>query len=222
MRNFYEVLGVSKTATLKEIKKAYRDKSKKLHPDKEGGTNERFAELSQAYEVLSDEAKRKRYDETGEFKEQSDPFPSFAMHFISMSIDICFQTNFSVEYDDFVKVISKHINTGLKEGSKLLKKYESVRGKLKKMQRRLCKKSKEGEDNYVAMVMESKLTDTEEAIQGINTQLEMFEKLLSLLGTYEYQVDVKPDYVIRRDRERKATHEGLSSLIENITGHGRM
>ena len=62
---YYEILGVSKTATHDEIRKAYRKKAVKLHPDK-GGSEEAFQELQQAYEVLSDDDKRKVYDKYGE------------------------------------------------------------------------------------------------------------------------------------------------------------
>ena len=62
---YYEILGVSKTATHDEIRKAYRKKAVKLHPDK-GGSEEAFQELQQAYEVLSDDDKRKVYDTYGE------------------------------------------------------------------------------------------------------------------------------------------------------------
>merc|ERR1719498_594470 len=62
---FYETLGVSKTATPQEIKKAYRKAAMRHHPDK-GGDPEKFKQISKAYEVLSDEEKRERYDKFGE------------------------------------------------------------------------------------------------------------------------------------------------------------
>lgn len=62
---FYEILGVSKNATEDEIKKAYRKAAMKNHPDK-GGDPEKFKELAQAYEVLSDSQKREIYDRYGE------------------------------------------------------------------------------------------------------------------------------------------------------------
>jgi len=68
-RDYYEVLGVRREASLKEIRKAYRDLSLKWHPDKNKGNaeaEERFVELSNAYEVLSDEEKRRTYDQYGE------------------------------------------------------------------------------------------------------------------------------------------------------------
>ncbi len=64
-RDYYEVLGVSKTATDDEIKKAYRKLAVKLHPDKEGGDEAKFKEIGEAYEVLKDSQKRKMYDQFG-------------------------------------------------------------------------------------------------------------------------------------------------------------
>ncbi len=67
-RDYYEVLGVSKTASEADIKKAYRQMAKKLHPDVNPGdkkAEEAFKELNEAYEVLSDAQKRARYDQFG-------------------------------------------------------------------------------------------------------------------------------------------------------------
>lgn len=66
--DYYKLLGVSRDATLKEIKKAYRQKSLEFHPDKnkEESAAEKFAEIARAYEVLSDEDKKSVYDRHGE------------------------------------------------------------------------------------------------------------------------------------------------------------
>src|SRR5665647_1730711 len=67
-RDFYEILGVAKTASADEIKKAYRKKAIQYHPDKNPGdkeSEEKFKEAAEAYEVLSDEQKRQRYDHYG-------------------------------------------------------------------------------------------------------------------------------------------------------------
>ena len=66
-RDYYEVLGVSKTATDKEIKSAFRRLAKEYHPDlnKAPDAAEKFKEVQEAYEVLSDENKRKMYDQYG-------------------------------------------------------------------------------------------------------------------------------------------------------------
>src|SRR5437868_9185977 len=63
-RDYYEVLGVGKSASPDEIKKAYRRLAVQYHPDR-GGDEAKFREASEAYEVLKDESKRKRYDQFG-------------------------------------------------------------------------------------------------------------------------------------------------------------
>lgn len=64
-RDYYEVLGVSKSASADEIKKAFRRKAVELHPDKQGGDEAKFKEVNEAYEVLKDQSKRQRYDQFG-------------------------------------------------------------------------------------------------------------------------------------------------------------
>ena len=68
MSDYYKVLGISKDASQDEIKKAYRKSAVKYHPDKNGGdpsAEKKFKEISEAYEVLSDEKKRQIYDQYG-------------------------------------------------------------------------------------------------------------------------------------------------------------
>ncbi|HET6510576.1 MAG TPA: DnaJ domain-containing protein, partial [Candidatus Kapabacteria bacterium] len=67
-RDYYEVLMVEKSATAEEIKKAYRKLAMQYHPDRNPGdaaAEEMFKEAAEAYEVLSDENKRARYDRFG-------------------------------------------------------------------------------------------------------------------------------------------------------------
>src|SRR5919107_3350611 len=67
-RDFYDILGVKKSASDDEIKKAYRNLAKKFHPDKNKGNKDaenRFKEISEAYAVLSDKDKRAQYDRLG-------------------------------------------------------------------------------------------------------------------------------------------------------------
>lgn len=64
-RDYYEVLGVSKSASADEIKKAFRKAAVQHHPDKEGGDETKFKEVNEAYEVLKDQQKRQRYDQFG-------------------------------------------------------------------------------------------------------------------------------------------------------------
>jgi molecular chaperone DnaJ len=73
-KDYYRALGVSESATDKDIGKAYRKLAKQYHPDANPGSEDRFKEISAAYDVLGDEAKRKEYDEVRRMGPAANPF----------------------------------------------------------------------------------------------------------------------------------------------------
>lgn len=65
MRDYYEILGISRSATKEEVKRAYRKLAHQYHPDKKGGDEKRFKEINEAYQILSNDEKRAQYDQFG-------------------------------------------------------------------------------------------------------------------------------------------------------------
>ena len=79
MANLYDTLGVKKGASADEIKKAYRKLARQYHPDRNPGdasSEERFKEVQTAYDVLSDDEKRKQYDRFGSTNGRPGPGPA--------------------------------------------------------------------------------------------------------------------------------------------------
>lgn len=77
-KNYYHILGIERTATAEEIRKAYRKLARKYHPDvsKEINTEEKFKEVAEAYETLKDPEKRSAYDQLGSYSSGQDFQPS--------------------------------------------------------------------------------------------------------------------------------------------------
>ena len=63
--DYYKILGLNKTASGEEIKKAYRKLAHQYHPDRAGGNAEKFKQINEAYQILSNQDKRQQYDRFG-------------------------------------------------------------------------------------------------------------------------------------------------------------
>lgn len=77
MKDYYHILGVARGASEEEIKKAYRRLAHEHHPDKPGGSEAKFKELNEAYQVLSNKEKRSQYDRFGRVSEGAGPAPGW-------------------------------------------------------------------------------------------------------------------------------------------------
>ena len=107
-RDYYEVLGISKTADEKEIKSAYRKLAMKYHPDrnKEPDAEEKFKEVSEAYEVLSDPDKRAKYDKYGHNAFDQSGFSTSAAEDIFADFFKSFNDSFSSSSNPFEDIFS--------------------------------------------------------------------------------------------------------------------
>lgn len=89
-KDYYKILGVERSASDKEIKSAYRKLARQYHPDVNQGNEDKFKEINEAYEVLSDPEKRKRYDSLGanwRHGANFQPPPGYEQHFGGFSFD---------------------------------------------------------------------------------------------------------------------------------------
>ncbi|MBU0476484.1 molecular chaperone DnaJ [Patescibacteria group bacterium] len=140
MKDYYQVLGISRNATQTEIKKAYRKLAHKHHPDK-GGDGKRFKEVNEAYKVLSDEAKKAQYDRFGHVFEGgggagagggggSDYNPGFDFNWAWGRPEAGSNPNqfkdFEFEFEDLGEMMEEIFGTGARSGKKDLKKGKNI------------------------------------------------------------------------------------------------
>lgn len=102
MGNYYDILGVKKNASQDEIKKAFRELSKKYHPDANGGNDTKFKEINEAYSVLSDEQKRRKYD----FQNMGGGFTNFR----NIARDVCVNINIGISEAYFGCSVPVNVN----------------------------------------------------------------------------------------------------------------
>lgn len=150
-KNLYDVLGVDKTATQSEIKKAFRDKAKKVHTDK-GGEKEEMQELNKAYAVLKIESKREHYDRTGE--DTDTPFDKKFHAFIQqVFVNVIINNERNIESSDLIKNFKNYIDDLITQNddaraqlSKEIKKIEQVILRLKSKK-----------DNVISIVLQQNI-----------------------------------------------------------------
>lgn len=185
MKKLYEVLGVEETATTEEIKKAHRKLVKEHHPDK-GGDPEKFAKIQEAYEVLSDDARRKRYDETGQYDEVKDTFHQEFAGFVSQIIIPEIEGAAVLDFD-LMGIAAEVIKRNKKSGAEQIKQAEKQKDRLERYIPRFGR-TDDGEDFITAMI-EQRVKAFDNAIERMGKEMDILDRLQEELTKYEYQFD---------------------------------
>jgi len=129
----YVILGISPTADIEAIKTAYRQLSKRHHPDK-GGDPIIFDAITKAYDVLSNPDRRKRYDATGEYEDKPDPIEAGARaQFFAMCEELFFKghnINFEQNLAEFRKQSQRHLDQQRAENARTRERAEAARERI--------------------------------------------------------------------------------------------
>ncbi len=112
-KNYYDILGVAKNATKDEIKKAYRKLAHKYHPDKDGGSEEKFKEINEAYYVLGDDKRRAEYDRYGRVFTGANGGPNSDFTGFGENFDF---SSFSSDFPDLSEIFSDFFGFGQRGG----------------------------------------------------------------------------------------------------------
>lgn len=182
MKDFYELLGLARTATPDEIKKAYRKKAKEHHPDA-GGDEKTFKAIQHAYDILSDHEKRERYDR-GESTEQGPSRTDVAKQFLYQLFEQC------IDKHGFKKDPFKEMRTSIALNMKSLDEAIGVQNNRKKQFEKAGRRVKKGEA-YVNLCNAIAIS-CQQLIDKLTLEKETGDLMIQMLDGSEFQVDVAP------------------------------
>jgi curved DNA-binding protein len=130
-KDYYSILGVSKTASADEIKKTFRRLARKYHPDMNPGDKQaeaRFKEVSEAYEVLSDPEKRQKYDQFGQYwKQAGQGWPGSSGSGVGVDVG-GFDFSQYGSFDEFINELLGRFSTGAPGGARRTYSYRTGTG----------------------------------------------------------------------------------------------
>lgn len=180
---YYETLGVSASATLAEIKRAYRKLASKLHPDK-GGNKEKFQAVQQAYETLSVAERREHYDRTGTdapagMAENPDAIARKEIVTIFLNlVDHMEETvDFRTETERIIKMNAEQVKAQISQMRVGLRKREKVLKRLKA----------KGTTRFLEDSLEYVIGQHHQGIAQAQTRIELCTNMLRLLADgYDY------------------------------------
>lgn len=190
MSTLYDTLGIHPDATDEEIKAAYRKQAMILHPDREGGDNEKFVEAAHAYDVLSDPVLRKRYDETGRDDNDMRVPEEIAERGLRRFFDNFFASERDIETVDPVKRIIGNLKTTKAQGQRQINNAENAVKKYEKAMKRA--KRKNPGKNIILDVLNARIARTKAEIAEAKFNIQVVNCMLNMLDDYEYDVDQVP------------------------------
>ena len=193
MMDLYATLGVPKDADKATVRKAYRSKAKKVHPDT-GGSPEQFALVKLAADILGDDARRAHYDRTGQ---ASAPEPdnefSEIMKFVSTALDMALQKeaqNGSIDYitnKDMLERMRSEIREFKRTAATKEREMMHAIAINEKLLKRFHRKKKE--PNFLEAMIVSRISGLKENIEKIKRDVQVADRALEFLDDYVFEFD---------------------------------
>ncbi len=177
--SLYDDLGVPKDADAATIRRAFRKKAQKLHPDRDGGDPEQFALVAAAWGILGDEKKRARYDETGDATQQQ----SVAVKIVAERTLGMLDT---VDPDtvDLMALVLQSLRKEIEGGRQFIRDAEKIIARRERAAKRV-KRTTPGE-NMIAAVLAGDIAARRRGIAGTLEQIETFEEACRIVEEYRY------------------------------------
>lgn len=184
----YEILEVPTSAKADEIKKAYRKKSKKAHPDMKGGSQEAFIQVENAYAVLANPIRRERFDKTGSTKDEMPFEKKVASEIQRLAAEAVQNGNFT-ERDliAFMKQtlgeVMRKKNMERAELAKEIKRFEDLLSRIQRI---------DGGENVIAIAFENQIQQSKYGQASVDEFLKLCEAMKAELENFKWRIDEKP------------------------------
>lgn len=189
-KDLYKILGVKKSASADEVRKAYRKKAKECHPDMKNGNPERFALVKKSYDILSDEERRRKYDATGdETEKQPENTFSDAMNVVAAMLNAvlqdCANSGKSPLECDIISLIEGKIRQAVLETEKTARILRNMLDFDKQMSGKFSRK-KTAERNFFEDLIQQRIRDLNMQIANTESGLKKLKDAAEEVKDYKY------------------------------------
>lgn len=182
--NLYDILGVQPNATFDDIKIAFRKLAMKWHPDREGGDNAKFQEIQNAYEILTDDDKRKEYDATGKVGSEEE-FQAEVMTELAELLQYQMRNTPDIRFTNIIEMMKQHIR---KEKGALSEAEAQIRQGIKKYADAKDRISAKGE-NFLSAMLQGQIDYSNSQLNTIARTRRKYKKMLETLDNFSYRTD---------------------------------
>lgn len=211
--DLYQVLGVERSATQDDIKKAYRDRARECHPDKDGGSDEAFQRLNEAYEVLSDERKREIYDLTDSSQHSMEWDRRIRNLVGSIFIEAVLQSVGNNIVKDCIKAVEE-------QRKKFVTKKRHVESQIAKIDRAKTKVRRKGEGfSIFDDAMASQIAGLREEVREADTNYRLFSDVIAELECYEADDNYSSDGDLMRQLLSQTKMGSARSYVVDMPDH---
>lgn len=188
-KSLYTVLGLPPFASQEEIRKSYKAKAQKLHPDKSSGDLEAFTELKAAYEVLSDPQRRDIYNRTGSTEKPDDPELLAKDLLLTIFMGIIRDPRMSLSVDP-ISGISKALRANLDELKVQIQEAQKFLGLFMQIRERILEPG--GEEGMFHVALLAQEQEQVKHISRLEKEISISRLALAKLEGHSYQGQTKP------------------------------
>lgn len=175
--NPYEILSVSRFASIEQIRVAWRRASQKYHPDRAGGDAEMMTKVNQAFELLSDPERRAQYDRSGCTRSLAE-IEKRAVGLVKDLFNVALQNE---SEQDFVLVVHAHLRE-IEEGLKNTR--IRLDRRLNKLRRSRARVVSKGESNLFQIIIDAEMNSIEENLEKLTSEDAVYHKAVDIIQDY--------------------------------------